>query len=424
MTTKDTSWDGESFAEAEQAEVAEVEKSKEGEQQTHPIGQASPNESGIDSMNLEQSATDQPQPVPEQPLAKSSDQSSVIEPAPDGIVSAPMSSPPEQALQPQDASVQKTPIQELQTQELPVQETASQPLGDLRIYYWRWEKQTIGVNYEVFGQGSPILLLPALSTISHRDEMRRLGELLAEKYQVYLFDWVGFGSSDRPKVKYTPKLYQTLLRNFVQETFQEPIVVIAAGHAAGYVMELARMEPNPWSWVVLAAPTWRGPLPTMMGETKRAWFKLLQGLINLPILGQLLYRLNTTKFFLNFMMGRHVYADRARITPAVLQEKFKITQVKGARFASAAFVTGALDPVRSSQDWLAYFQGRRIPVLLVIGENMPPKSRAEAEVVAHFGGVQILRMPGSLGLHEEYPEQLFEGIAPFLAKYLSKRKDN
>ncbi|OUC12399.1 MAG: alpha/beta hydrolase [Alkalinema sp. CACIAM 70d] len=297
-------------------------------------------------------------------------------------------------------------------------------MGDLRIYYWRWEKQTIGVNYEVFGQGSPILLLPALSTISHRDEMRRLGELLAEKYQVYLFDWVGFGSSDRPKVKYTPKLYQALLRNFVQETFQEPIVVIAAGHAAGYVMELARMEPNPWSWVVLAAPTWRGPLPTMMGETKRAWFKLLQGLINLPILGQLLYRLNTTKFFLNFMMGRHVYADRAGITPAVLQEKFKITQVKGARFASAAFVTGALDPVRSSQDWLAYFQGRRIPVLLVIGENMPPKSRAEAEVVAHFGGVQILRMPGSLGLHEEYPEQLFEGIAPFLAKYLSKRKDN
>ncbi|MBD2327346.1 alpha/beta hydrolase [Alkalinema sp. FACHB-956] len=329
-----------------------------------------------------------------------------------------------QALETQALETQALETQALETQALQAQESAGSPFGETRIYYWRWEKQTIGVHYEVFGQGSPILLLPALSTISHRDEMRRLGELLAEKYQVYLFDWAGFGSSDRPKVKYSPKLYQALLRNFVQETFQEPIVVMAAGHAAGYVMELARMEPSPWSWVVLAAPTWRGPLPTMMGETKRAWFKLLQGLINLPLIGQFLYRLNTTKFFLSFMMGRHVYADRARITPAVLQEKFKITQVKGARFASAAFVTGALDPVRSSQDWLAYFQGRRIPVLLVIGENMPPKSRAEAEVVAHFGGVQILRMPGSLGLHEEYPEQLFEGIAPFLAKYLSKRKDN
>lgn len=303
--------------------------------------------------------------------------------------------------------------------ELP--EPTSQISGEIRTYTWNFGKKIINAFYEVLGEGSPILLLPAFSTISSRNEMRRLAEHLAQKHQVYLLDWPGFGESDRPKVPYTPKFYHAFLRSFVQETFSAPIVVIASGHAAGYVMELARSEPKPWSWVVLTAPTWRGPLPTMMGNSKRKGFRIVQELVNLPIVGQLLYWLNTRSLFLKWMMRRHVYGQRSFITPALMREKRQATKGRGARFASAAFVTGALDPVRSSQDWLNYFQPLPLPVLMVIGEQMPPKSRGEAEVVAHFCGVQVLRTEGSLGLVEEQADQIFEGIAPFLEKYLSKR---
>jgi pimeloyl-ACP methyl ester carboxylesterase len=291
-----------------------------------------------------------------------------------------------------------------------------------QIYDWRWEKQAISIAYEVMGTGSPILLLPALSTISSRDELRELGKLLSTNHKVYILDWVGFGESDRPNIKYEPKVFRGLLRSFVRETFSEPVVVMAAGHTAGYVMDLVAEAPSPWSWVVLLAPTWRGPLPSMMGDGKKKRYRAIQGLINLPIIGQFLYWLNTTNGFLRFMMTRHVYANPANITPEVLRSKRTITQAKGARFASAAFVTGALDGVRSSEDWLKYFQPLRLPVLMVIGEQMPPKSRKEDEIVANFSGVQVVRTPGSLSLHEEYPEIVFAEISPFLEKYLSKKK--
>lgn len=291
---------------------------------------------------------------------------------------------------------------------------------EIREHHWSWKGKALTLVYEVMGEGQPILLLPALSSVSSRSEMRGLAEQFAGNYQVYTIDWVGFGDSSRPAVQYTPALYEACLRSFVLTMFSEPVVVVAAGHAAGYVMELAQRQP-PWEWVVLVCPTWRGPLPTAMGE-HRWGYRILQKLIGLPLIGQFLYFLNTTPAFLKLMYGRHVFADKQKITPELIQQKWKTTKVKRSRFASAAFVTGALDRVKSRQDWFSWFQPLPVPVMMVIGENMPPKSRQEVEVLAHFSGVQVYRMPGSLGLHEEYPEQLAEGILAFLEKYRSRRK--
>lgn len=248
--------------------------------------------------------------------------------------------------------------------------------------------------------------------------MLGLANLLAAKYQVFAIDWVGFGQSSRPAISYTPALYQAMLRDFVGSIFSEPVVVIAAGHAAGYVMKLAERNPTPWSWVVLTAPTWRGPLPTAMGE-HRWFYSRLRSLINTPILGQLLYLLNTLPPFLRFMYKRHVYADRKNLSRSLMRQKHRTTQQRGARFGSAAFVTGGLDTIRNSEEWLSLFQPLPVPVMMVIGDQMPPKSRAELEVLAHFSAVQVYRMPGSLGLHEEYPDKLADGLLPFLDKYLS-----
>jgi pimeloyl-ACP methyl ester carboxylesterase len=294
--------------------------------------------------------------------------------------------------------------------------------GEVRAFEFSWMGQSLNISYEVLGQGVPILLLPALSSISTREEMRPLAEILARRYQVYLLDWVGFGDSDRPAVDYQPRLYESLLRRFVEATFDQPVIVIAAGHAAGYVMELAQEKPGPWSWVVLVSPTWRGPLPTMMGQHKQKWFNLLRQLIKLPVVGPFLYGLNTTSACLGWMMRRHVYGDRTKVTRALILQKRRVTRAANARFASAAFVTGALDRVHSQNEWIDWFQPLPVPTLVVIGEQTPPKSRAEMEVIAHFCGVQVCRLPGSLALHEEYPEYLVAGILPFLDKYVAKAR--
>jgi pimeloyl-ACP methyl ester carboxylesterase len=294
--------------------------------------------------------------------------------------------------------------------------------GSVREHYWTWKGKSLTLTYEVLGEGKPILLVPSLSTVSSRTEMKGLAEQLARQYQVFAIDWVGFGDSSRLAMDYTPDFMEACLRIFASSVFAEPVVVVAAGHAAGYVMKLAHRSPCPWKWVVLVCPTWRGPLPSVLGDHRWA-YRILRFLMKVPFLGDGLYSLMTHPKLLKRTFRRRVFANEHNVTRSLMQEKWELSQQKGARFASSAFVTGGLDRVKTSDDWFNWFQPLPVPVLMVIGENMPRRSRQEMEILAHFTSVQVQRMPGSLGLHEEYPEQLAAGIMPFLDKYLSRKKD-
>ncbi len=282
----------------------------------------------------------------------------------------------------------------------------------VKEYLWKWDQQTFSVTYETLGQGSPVLLLPAFSTVSSRSEVQEIADRLAAQHQAVTLDWLGFGQSERPPLDYKPTLFHHLLQDFVTDVFSEPVAIIAAGHATGYVLQLAQQKPQTCSRIVLVAPTWRGPLPTMGASQSVAG--AVRQLVRSPLLGQAFYKLNTTPSFLSWMYRRHVYTDTTKLTPEFIDRKHQITQQPGARFAPAAFVTGALDPVKSRDDFLAWFQALSTPVMVVIGEQSPPKSKAEMEVLAELPGVQVKRLPGTLGLHEEFAAEVAELILPFL----------
>lgn len=280
-------------------------------------------------------------------------------------------------------------------------------------YLWNWQDTQIKVIYETRGQGNPVLLLPAFSTVSTRFEMRPLAELLASKFQFVTVDWPGFGESSRPRIDYEPQLYHQFLRDFVGAIFNSPVAVIAAGHAAGYVMQLAHSKPDVWSKIVLAAPTWRGPLPTM-SKQQSGWHKIVRELVRSPLVGQFLYKLNTAPSFLSLMYRRHVYVDAAKVTPDFIHSKWEVTQQPGARYGSAAFVTGGLDTAKVRSEFTDNFQQLTVPVMVVIAENAPPKSKAEMEILAELPGVESIVIPGSLGMHEENAEALANAIKSFV----------
>ncbi|AFY32930.1 alpha/beta fold hydrolase [Calothrix sp. PCC 7507] len=286
--------------------------------------------------------------------------------------------------------------------------------GVIKDYFWNWENQQLRVVYETTGEGSPLLLLPAFSSVSTRVEMGELAQLLAPHFQVVAVDWPGFGESSRPSLDYNPALYQQFLADFVKSVFNQAIIVVAAGHAAGYVLQLAVKEPTVFSKIVLLAPTWRGPLPTMGASQQIA--SVVRGLVRSPIIGPALYQLNTTPSFLSFMYRRHVYADAAKVTPSFIDKKWQTTQQSGARFGSAAFVTGNLDTVHHQSDFLELGRLLTVPLLVLIGKSCPPKSRAEMDALAALPGVSSALIPGSLGLHEEYPALVSEAVLPFLTK--------
>jgi pimeloyl-ACP methyl ester carboxylesterase len=289
----------------------------------------------------------------------------------------------------------------------------SQLGGTAQTLQWQWRGQPLTVAYETVGEGDPVLLLPAFSTVSNRAELQDLAGDLAPHFQVTALDWPGFGESDRPPLNYIPALYTQFLQDFVAATFELPVAVVAAGHAAGYALHLATHRPTDCGKLVLVAPTWRGPLAVMgVPPTVR---KGVKALVRTPLLGQALYGLNTQPAFLKWMYRRHVFVDEQHLTPDYIQQRHESTQQSGARYAPVAFVTGGLDPVPSREVFLQSIESLACPVMVVVAEQAPPPSKAEMEAISALPDVQSTRLPGTLGLVEEYGDAVAKEIRPFLA---------
>ena len=183
--------------------------------------------------------------------------------------------------------------------------------GTKNFYHWNFLDKQYQVAYETIGEGNPILLLPAFSTVSSRTEMKGIANLLATQYRLTVLDWLGFGESQCPPVDYNPILFQQLLGDFVKSVFHSPIILIAAGHASGYALKFAQDNSDIISKLILIAPTWQGPLRVM--GLPAGLRNGVKNLVRSPIIGQMLYYLNTTPAFLRLMYKRHVYVDETKL---------------------------------------------------------------------------------------------------------------
>src|SRR5215813_10935874 len=162
---------------------------------------------------------------------------------------------------------------------------------DTRILDWNWRGTTIRLGADACGSGPKVLLLPALSSISSKREMHPLQERLAARYSTLAVDWPGFGEAPRPQVDWTPDAYADFLAFVLSSVMPNPHAIIAAGHAATYVLVNAATAPAQPTRLILIAPTWRGPLPTMAGG-HRPLFDRICGLVDRAAVGPLIYGLN------------------------------------------------------------------------------------------------------------------------------------
>ncbi|WP_222185033.1 alpha/beta fold hydrolase [Geminicoccus harenae] len=260
------------------------------------------------------------------------------------------------------------------------------------------------------------LLLPALSSISAAAEMAPLAARLEPWLHCTTADWPGFGDRPRGRPSLTPDALRDFLDELIGTSVVPPAVGIAAGHAATYLVHAARRRPERFERLVLIAPTWRGPLPTVLGEARRPLFARIRRAIELPVLGPTLYRLNVNRRMIGRMMRAHVYADPARVTDALVAEKLHVAGQPDARFGTAAFVTGGLDPAASREAFLDLFTGSLPPVLMLRPAQAPRRSAAEMDALAATGRVTTTMVPGALAPHEEHPDEVAAAIGSFLGR--------
>jgi pimeloyl-ACP methyl ester carboxylesterase len=294
-----------------------------------------------------------------------------------------------------------------------------EPVITTRDFRWSWQGQDLVIGLDEDGDGALILLLPALSSISTRGEMRPLMERLASQFRVVAIDWPGFGTRPRPNVHWTPDALSNFLEHVLDQIVSRPHGIVAAGHAATYVLDCATRRSGITDRLVLIAPTWRGPLPTVAGGD-RPLFAKIRSAIETPGIGSLLYRLNVNSFVVSKMVAGHVYSDPTWLSGERLIEKRQVMDAPGARFASVAFVTGALDRVSSRADFLALVARAAVPIFLIYGAETPSRSRAEMDALAAVPGVRTERLPrGKLSVHEEFPDDVASFVGPFLSNLSS-----
>ncbi|GAB6841314.1 pimeloyl-ACP methyl ester carboxylesterase [Methylorubrum rhodinum] len=260
------------------------------------------------------------------------------------------------------------------------------------------------------GTGPAALLLPALSSISAREEMRPLARELAADHRCRVPDWPGFGAHERVRVPLEPATYHAFLDALLAAAPGPYALAVAAGHAAPYLAAAARRHPGAFGRLVLVAPTWRGPLPTAMGPHRARWFERIRKAVEMPLVGEALYRINISPPIIGRMMRAHVYAEAEHVTPEVIRAKHRITRQRNGRFGTAAFVTGGLDPVGTREDFLGLFGPDLPPVRVLRPERAPRRSGAEMDALIEAGGVEARTVPGALSPHEEFSQAVAAAI--------------
>ena len=285
-----------------------------------------------------------------------------------------------------------------------------------RRYRWQYGGCEVEIAIsDTGGSGPAWLLLPALSTISSRNEWQPFCDVFGdgmaepkgsafERPRLIRVDWPGFGDSGRPQLPYSPELLAQFLVEIRRDICPIDCSLIAAGHAAGIALLAAERYGLAFKEWVLVAPTWRGPFPTMAGRQIRT-FALLRALVVAPLVGPLLYRLNTTKGVLRWMSQRHVDIAGPGLTPQGIARRQRIARQPGARFASAAFVTGGLDPYMDPASWLLAARKLQTQLTVVVADQSPPKSLAQMQAIA-AGADRVAYLPGRLGAHEEFGRTL------------------
>ena len=226
--------------------------------------------------------------------------------------------------------------------------------------------------------------------------------------------WQGTLSTIGMALAWEPAGYVAFLRHIITQLHLRPFATVAAGHAASYALSFAADAPGSLGRLCLIAPTWRGPLPTVMPGRRGlgAWI-IRAG--DLPIIGAVLYRINVNGPVVRMMARGHVYSDPNWLEGEPLQQKMAVTKAPGARYASIRFVTGMLDLISDRASFIELVKRVKDPILVLYGAETPRRSKAEMEALVSLPRIKSVELPyGKLAVHEEFPDVVAKEVKSFL----------
>jgi pimeloyl-ACP methyl ester carboxylesterase len=209
------------------------------------------------------------------------------------------------------------------------------------------------------GSGPPILFIHGIHAAAWSYEWHDNVDYFARTNTVYTIDLLGFGRSDRPPIRYSARLYISLISDFVHQVVGEPCVLVATSLSAAYAIVLAARDPQRFPAIALIAPTGLVRLHKTAGIGGEAG----RLAVETPIVG--------TAMFNSLVAHRNIrrwlektYVEDSIVTDDLVDIYYWTSHQLGARHAPAAFISGHLNiDVRQALRRLSQ------PTLLIWGEE-------------------------------------------------------
>ncbi|MBA3947621.1 MAG: alpha/beta fold hydrolase [Herpetosiphonaceae bacterium] len=236
------------------------------------------------------------------------------------------------------------------------------------VHSYRWRGHTIA--YTIRGEGVPLLLVHSVNGTASSFELRKQWSGLVEGRRLYALDLLGFGGSDRPDVAYSAQLFTDLITDFVHDVVGQPTAVLASSLSSSFVVAAAAREPHLFTQLLLIEPTGIVALAKPQGRAGR----VTQQVIRSPLVGACLFNLLVSRPSIRFFLANQSYHDPAGATSQVLKQSYYSGHQPSARFAPAAFLSGALNSNVRQQ-----FAELPQPVLIAWGQYAKPTPVAQAK---------------------------------------------
>jgi pimeloyl-ACP methyl ester carboxylesterase len=275
--------------------------------------------------------------------------------------------------------------------------------GETNFYRWSRTGERINVFYKLIGkqQDVPLVLVHGIDAAASSGEWRYVAGRLTETHRVFAVDLPGFGLSDRPSRAYSAADYVDFLDDFLREVVGEPATLLASSLSAAYAIAVASRSPARVRSLLLICPTGLEHL----ADPPTRWQHALGTLLRLPIVGTALYNVLVSRQSIGYFLCERTFADPALATPELIDAYYRTSHQEGARFAPAAFVSGALNlSVREIYPSLTQ------PILIVWGREAKITPVSDANRFIQSRRQSRLKVLDRCGLlpHVEKPAEFLE----------------
>lgn len=183
----------------------------------------------------------------------------------------------------------------------------------------------------------PLVFLHGFGGGSSAYEWSKVYPAFATEYRVLAPDLIGWGRSEHPARHYRVEDYTNTILEFLEQTCQEPVPVIASSLTAALTIRAAIERPHLFRCLILTTPT---GLSDFGEDYSRSFFAQL---ISAPLLDRVLYNLGVANSNgIRSFLEQRQFANSQRIYPEIVEAYLASAQQPNAEYAALSFVRGDL----------------------------------------------------------------------------------